>query len=526
MPEPHRRLDRRDLLRLGGGALLLAACGGRESMLAREPRPPAQRRQGGLALAPPPGRRDGGVPAALVYACLVALDPRSGRVYGDLADVVELAEPLVVRVRLRGGLRFHANADGVARAITAAEVRREFAERAAAGEFFFAEGLERVEAPDERTLLLRLRAPFSLLFDYLADAASAGVRAVERSAVVEAPLGSGPFMPAAAGARGVTLAPHPAFHRARQPLLQQLTVAPAAAASEPRGGEDPPELRVLGAEEVRPVGAAGAVVARRASRRLLGLGLSLLPQKGGRAVRHVEAFRDARVRRAVAAALDRGPLLELHDGVASGPVGPAHAADALPQAELARHALYRHDPAEARALLAAAGHEGLAFGLEASTRPAGRGLGPAIEAQLRAAGFAPTLRLLPPADAEQLLAAGDFEAALVELDELRTPDLGLRLHMSGGLSGTFSWWGYSDPTFDAAARQAFAEVDPRRRAERARAAQRVLLQQVPALLPISAQHQYALLPPALRGYDFEAFEFNDGWLASRWYLEAGRDPRA
>ncbi|MSQ35823.1 MAG: hypothetical protein EXR63_01585 [Dehalococcoidia bacterium] len=526
MSHVHRRYARRDLLRLSAGAALLAACSGGDSMLARDPRPPGQRRQGELAIALPPGSRERELPPPLVYACLVALDPRSGRLYGDLAESIELAEPLVVRVRLRPNLRFHPDANGMAAAITADEVRREFAERAAAGEFVFAQVLERVEAPDARTLVLRLRAPFSLLFDHLADAAAAGIRSAGRSAAVEAPLGSGPFVPAAAERRGVTLLPHPLFHRARQPLLAQLTVAPGATATGPAQRTAVPELHMLAPEGGRPETPSGQVLVRRASRRMLALGLSLLPQKGGRAVRHVPAFQDERVRRAVALSLDRARLLELHDGTVSGPVGPAHGLDALPAAELARHPLYAHRPSEARALLAAAGHEGLAFALETSTRATVRSVGEAIAEQLRAGGFAPALRVLPPADWEALVHTGDFEVGLVELDAMRTADVGLRLHMAGGLSGTFSWWGYSAPAFDVAARQAFAELDPRRRAERSRAAQRELLQQVPALLPISAQHEYVLLPPNLRGYDFDAFEFNDGWLASRWFLDPATDPRA
>ncbi|MSQ42485.1 MAG: hypothetical protein EXR65_05560, partial [Dehalococcoidia bacterium] len=521
----HRRYARRELLRLSAGVALLAACSGGESLLARDPRPPGQRRQGELAIALPPGSREHALPPQLVYACLVALDPRSGRVYGDLAESVEHVEPLVVRMRLRANLRFHPDADDMARAITADEVRREFAERRAAGEFVFAQALERVEAPDARTLVLRLRVPFSLLFDYLADGALAGIRSVARSPAIEAPLGSGPFVPTAVEGNGVTLVPHPLFHRARQPLLEQLTVAPGATGteSEQRGGA--PELRMLAPAGGRPETLGGHVLVRRASRRMLALGLSLLPQKGGRAVRHVAAFQDERVRRAVALSLDRERLLELHDGTVSGPVGPAHGPDALPAGELARHPLYAHRPAEARALLAAAGHEGLAFALETAMRPA-RGLGQTIAEQLRAGGFAPALRVLPPNDWEALLVNGDFEAGLIELDELRTADIGLRLQMAGGLSGTFSWWGYSAPAFDVAARQAFAELDPRRRAERSRAAQRELLRQVPALLPISAPHEYVLLPPNLRGYDFDAFEFNDGWLSSRWFLDPARDPRA
>jgi len=106
---------------------------------------------------------------------------------------------------------------------------------------------------------------------------------------------------------------------------------------------------------------ADAVKTQRAAMRVRGLGLSLLPQRGGSPVRYVAAFQDQRVRRAVALALDRGALLAVDGGVATGPVGPAHRSDALPKAELAGHPIYQRNVAEAQSLLRAANQEKLAF---------------------------------------------------------------------------------------------------------------------------------------------------------------------
>ena len=180
--------------------------------------------------------------------------------------------------------------------------------------------------------------------------------------------------------------------------------------------------------------------------------------------------------------------------------------------------LYQHDPAEARKLLDAAGIPELAFALEGASRPQTREVLQLMEKQLREVGFAPRPRLLPVADWERLFLAGDFVVALVEFAELRTPDLGLRLCMSGGLSGTFSLWGFSSPAFDAAARKAFAEIDPKRRGERSRAAQRVLLDEVPPLLPLTSPPDYATVAPSVQGFEFDAFEFNTTWNAAAWRL--------
>src|SRR5690606_13136298 len=102
----------------------------------------------------------------------------------------------------------------------------------------------------------------------------------------------------------------------------------------------------------------------------------------------VEAFQDQRVRRAISLGLDRRALLELDGSAPTGPVGPAHAGDALPVAELQAHELLQHNPEEARALLDAAGAVDLEFRVQhmdtAGILPVAR----LVVEQLREAGFA------------------------------------------------------------------------------------------------------------------------------------------
>jgi ABC-type transport system substrate-binding protein len=349
-----------------------------------------------------------------------------------------------------------------------------------------------------------------------------------RYAAVDARLGSGPFVPTVRDANGVGLAANPLFYRSKQPLLQGAYVADTAS------GENLDAAFVAGDFDVRAhppdtkPGAAGnrdgAIVQKRASRRLRGLGLSLFPQKKGPAggnVRFVEAFQDARVRLAISRALDYSALAGVDDGILSGPVGPAHQGDALPEADLLDHPLYQRDLDEVHKLLDAAGHTELGFAMEGPNTSSLRGVAALIDTQLREAGITPRINLLPPNDWQPLFLAGDFEAALFELDDLRTPDIGLRLHLTGGLTGNFSLWGYSDPVFDAAARPVFTEMDPRKRGELSRKAQDVLLDQVPAMFSISAPPEYASLAGEVRGYEYDAYEFNESRLASQWRLATG-----
>ncbi len=543
------RRSRRELLGLGAGAvaaLLLARCGGDEEpiaapteepagslALAEWPLPPAAPRAGRLRLgvlgAREPG--DDALPAEalpLVYACLVAVDPRDGAVYGDLATDVEVdAEALTVRFRLPPALRFHPDRDGLAAALTAEAVRLDFERRRDAGEFLFTEVVAAVEAPAPGELVLRLHAPFALLFEYLGDPARAGVRHDGRYASHAARLGSGPFMPVTREAAGDLLLANPLYHRAPLPRLESLALLrvhdeAARADAFARGQLD---LLPGGGREGAPA-RAGARRVERASRRLRGLGLSLLPEKGGVPVRWVEAFQDARVRRAVSHALDRDALAAAGDGALSGPVGPAWGADALSAETLARHPLLGFDPPAARALLAEAGNEGLAFRLEAPALDGMEELGGLALAQLERAGFRPELELRDPVAWRRSFLAGDFEATLFELEALDTPELGLRLHTSGGADGRFSTWGYSSPPYDAAVRRVLAEVTPAGRARRSREAQRLLLEQVPAMFPLLAPYERAELAPHVDGYEWGGYEFNERHLGALWGVGAAPSARA
>lgn len=529
------RYPRRAVLRMGvsgaAAAAFLAACGfgGNAGMLASPPSTPSAKRAGDLRIgyAAPTGDRVGLSDA--VYSRLVAFDLRNGRAYGDLAERFEVTpDGMTVTAKLREGMHFHPNAQNLADSLSADSIRRDFADRRAAGDYLFATAVDRIEAPDTRTIVLRMRAPFSLLLDYLADTTTGGVRAATRYSAVDAPMGSGPFVPVAHEDAGTTLVANPVYYRSSLPLLDRIHVldggpprdlAALVAAGQLDIAFHPPDAN---AEQVRtPKGASNVTLLRRTSRRMRALGFSLAPEKAaGLTTRAVAAFKDARVRKAASLALDRTALLQLDDSTLAGPVGPAHVNDALSHDELAKHPLYKHDPQQAKQLLAAAGVPDLSFALEGANRVQTRAVITLVEKQLREVGFQPRTRLLPVTDWERLFLAGDFEAGVVELADLRTPDVGLRLCMSGGLTGTFSLWGFSSPAFDAAARKVFSEVDPRRRGERSRAAQRVLLDEVPPLLPLGSPPDQATIATSFQGFEFDAFEFNTTWNAAAWRLVA------
>ena len=188
MPATRARRSRRDVLRMGAGALgaaLMAACtGGSEQPVPPSPTaaprstidvldgyPGAAGPRGGVVRLGAVGRRglnDASLP--LTHAQLVAVDPRSAQVYADLAQAVELVDSLTAVFTLRPELRFHPDAAGVVAALTAESVARDFEARTGAGEYLFSEVIEHVTAADEATLrqfVARLREgpPFSAVDD-------------------------------------------------------------------------------------------------------------------------------------------------------------------------------------------------------------------------------------------------------------------------------------------------------------------------------------------------------------------------
>ena len=87
---------------------------------------------------------------------------------------------------------------------------------------------------------------------------------------------------------------------------------------------------------------------------------------------------------------------------------------------------------------------------------------------------------------------------------------------------TFSPWGYSNPRYDAAVREALAQLDPSLRAERAREAQRLLLEDVPAMFPLVVPDERTAIASNVAGYEFDGYGFNEGWLVPFWSMQGPR----
>jgi len=459
----------------------------------------------------------------MTYSRLVGLDPRTSAVYGDLADEVEVPEPLLVRFRLREGRFFHPDTASQAQPLIAQSVMGEFERRKAEGVFLFTDVIDAVEASSDTELTIRLKAPFSLLFEFLAQS-DASIRYPEPYDVLSAPRGSGAFMPVSHTDAETVYQANPLLERPEAPRLKEVHIRWADHEAELDGLFAQGEIDLREHPDEVSHAAASGVAAKfevsRATRRMRGLAISLLPPRDQASQESAEAFRDERVRRALAIAINRDALRDLDDSLLTGPVGPAFGGDALPAAEIASHSLYQHSSDGAASLLRAAGHEGLAIRISHSDTPSLFPHAQQIVADLTAAGFLARLVTRPAGDFESAFAGGDFEAAFFEVDGLSTPDLGLRLHTTGGLDGHGSPWGYSNPVYDAQVQATLSEIDPLLRTRRSRDAQRLLLDDVPGMFPLTTPREYASIATGVRGFEFDGYGFNYAVLAPHWEAPA------
>jgi ABC-type transport system substrate-binding protein len=462
---------------------------------------------------------------AMNYARLVAVDPRDGTLYGDLANRIEQVSPLELVIQIRDDAFFHPSPNnGNAQRVSASDIARDFEIRADANEFLFKQVIVSVEVPESNTLHFRLRGPFALLFEFLGDSESASIRS-QINSPSGLPIGGGPFIPERREDRNLSLRAHPLYHHRDLPALDEIQIVSAEHETVLDAAFATGSLDIRRLNNTESIARAGerldARTLTRTTRQMRGLGLSLVGSKGGTVTRFHEAFQDERVRRAIFLSLNHEELAQFENGPTPYPVGaigPAFSADALPSDELSAHRLYQHNPAEAHKLLEAAGAHGISFTLEAPERATLTKLANVLVRQLRKGGLQPKLAKVPTEIWERNLTSGNFESILFELEPFRTPDMGLRLHTSVGLNGLFSPWGYSNPVFDQAVQGVMNTIEPKERAQRARDAQQTLLEGVPPVVPLPEPVEQIAISSRLGGYIYDTHEFNETWGSSRWHL--------
>jgi peptide/nickel transport system substrate-binding protein len=416
----------------------------------------------------------------LIFDSLVELDqtfqPRPA-----LAERWEFPDPLTCVFHLRSGVRFH---DG--RALTSRDVRYTFTSilegsvtTTKASTF---RSVARIETPDDHTVVFKFKEPYA---SFLASVSQGAIGIVPEGAgkdFARAPVGSGAFKFVSSLQDEEVIVERNADYWRGTPrhARVRLKVAPdtTVRALELRKGSADVEINALTADMVR---------ALEHEPRLR------LVQSPGTVYQYIAlnmqdpTMRNVEVRRALAHAIDRGPLIEYlwrnQARPASSVLPPSHWAFCPDAAQ------YAHDPSRARALLDAAGFRAGADGvrlrltMKTSTEETSRLLAAVVQQQLREVGVALELRSNEFATFYADIVKGAFQMYTLRwIRANNDPDIfeycfhSRRIPPNGANRGR-----YSNPQLDALLDASRAEMNQEKRRAQLFEIQRILNDDLPYL---------------------------------------------
>jgi len=374
-------LSRRDLLTIGG--LTLAGA----TVAPRAARAQAPKRGGTLTLRMwDPPHFDPHAAGGLSYKLHTALTfthsrlvkhkagpgvtPGTFAIEGDLAESWSQPSETTYVFKLRRGVRWHSKPPVNGRELTAEDVRytvERFQTTKGNANAFMLKMVSKVEALDSHTVKFTLKEPFAWFLDTLASPMVVAIvarKCVEKFGDLKKPesmIGSGPWMlESYKPNQGFVYVRNPSYFVAGLPLIDRIEVSidedNASRISSFLGGKYD-----LGWENPGTINRTDWVQIKNNVKRPM-----RTAEFPSNVMSHIsmrtdqKPFSDVRVRQAISLALDRQEII---DGVAEGvgavnPPVPAGLRDwALPINQLGEGArYYKHDPAEARKLLAAAGY--------------------------------------------------------------------------------------------------------------------------------------------------------------------------
>jgi ABC-type transport system substrate-binding protein len=398
-----------------------------------------------------------------------------------LAERWEIPEPLTYVFHLHQGVKFH---DG--RSLTSRDVKWTFdsllqgkirSTKAAVYRF-----VDRIDAPDDYTVIFHLKQPLATLLWNLSDGAIGIVPFGSGNEITQHPIGSGPFKFLSAETDKEVLLERNGDYwgeKAKLPHVRFVVVPDATTqALELRKGSGdvainasfPPDTVLTLQRE------SSLAVESSSGTRLAYLGFNVRDP----------ILKDARVRQAIAYALDRRPMIEYLWRVQAQP-----ARSVLPPQSWAYNGdvpAYEHDPERARQLLDAAGYpavNGVRFHItmKTSTDENTRLMVAVMQQQLREVGIALDIRSFEFATFFSDVTRGAFQMyGLRWIGGNEDPDIfEYAFHSAkfppNGANRSF----YSNPKVDKLIDQARQETDPKVRKPLYAEIQRILAQDVPSI---------------------------------------------
>ncbi len=395
-----------------------------------------------------------------------------------LAERWEIPDPLTYVFHLHQGVKFH---DG--RPLTSRDVKWTFdsllqgkirSTKAAVYRF-----VDRIDAPDDFTVIFHMKEPDATLLWNLSDGAIGIVPYGSGEEMTRHPIGSGPFKFVSAETdREVIIERNDDYWGEKAKLERvRFAVVPDATtqALELRKGSGDVAINSLTPDTVFTLARDPNLAVERApGTRLAYMGFNLRDP----------ILKDARVRQAIAYALDRRPMIEY---LWRGQAQPARSV--LPPQSWAYDGdvpAYNHDPAKANQLLDAAGYpavNGVRFHItmKTSTDENTRLMVAVMQQQLREAGIVLDIRSFEFATFFSDVQHGAFQMySLRWIGGNEDPDIfEYAFHSSKFPPNGANRGYYSNPKLDALIDKARREIDPRVRKPLYAEVQRILADDLP-----------------------------------------------
>lgn len=432
----------------------------------------------------------------LLYNKLVTYDADL-RIVGDLAESWDNPDSRTYVFHLRKGVRFHDGQEMTSEDVVFTLERILDPKTASPGRSYL-DVVDSVTAVDRWTVRLHLRHQLASIFSGLA---SGNASIVEKAAVLrsasgdlqKAEAGTGPFMLAEWVPDNVMrLVRNPAYFKRGLPKVDEVVFRII-----------PEQASLLAAVRTRSVDTAtisdGSVAKQaQADKALTVLQAPTLNLRIFSFNTTRPPFTDARVRDAIAFAIDRDAIVKAAEfglGEVSGPV-PAPARNwALPVGEFPE---YQPNPAQARKALQDAGAGGAAFKIVASpSYEGGLAVAQVIQSQLRAIGLAPTIENIEWGTYINRWVKRDFDTMV----ELRggDPDPDRFLYRTFYSTGAVNNFLFKDAAVDRLLERGRVILDPSARRPIYRDLQKALVQKAPAVF-LYTPLQTQVLQPYVKGF--------------------------